>query len=126
MTELDNLLEYLDDVAGSSLRAVGSYRGDAFELRYHRDDLEADKLYDRLEGIHEHVTWDWRPPDDRAITELGGKLASLQIREQAVILHLITGDDRGVLIGLDSDAARDLNAFVVECLDRVDDADLGF
>lgn len=61
MNELEDLMDYLDDTAGSSLRAVGYYQEDEFELLHHRIHRDHDILLDRLRITHEQVTWDWRP-----------------------------------------------------------------
>lgn len=121
---MDELVEYLEDEAGSSLRAIGVYHGSDYELQHHRDDLDPEILVDRLRTIQANITWEWRPPDEGTIEELGKKIATLQVRKQAVILHLLVGKDHGIVIGLDPEAARNLNTFIIECLERVDGAPL--
>lgn len=120
VSDTEELLEYLEQRAGESLRAVGQYQGEECDLQYLRDDLPRTATRDRLDALRANITWSWNPPEDASLKELGTKRATLQVREQAVILHLLLGNQRGILIGLEPEAARDLTSFITDCLDHVD------
>lgn len=120
MVETEQLVQYLESRAGQSLRAVGRYGTDECTLDYLRDDLPRDRTRERLDAIRANITWTWNPPDDSSLAELGPKQASLQVREEVVVLHLLLEDKQGVLIGLEPEAARDLVSFITDCIDQVD------
>lgn len=115
------LVDFLQDRAGNYLRAVGWYEKKTVELGYLRRDLSRDVMQQRLEEVHEHITWSWNPPESATIQGLGAKRASLQVREQAVILHLPINTEKGVVVGLEPEAAGHLTTFIGDCLDYVDE-----
>lgn len=116
----DSLVTFARQRAGEYLRAVAEYERTEFHLLYYRDDLDRATIAERVDTIHDNITWSWNPDDDEGVAALGEKRATLQIREQAVILHLLEGRHRGYLVGLDPAAARDLTSFVGECLAHVE------
>jgi len=120
MAANEDLVDYLQSRAGRSLRAVGRYDEEGCQLIYRRDDLPREGTQERLEALRTNLTWEWNPPKTPALEELGGEQASLQIREQTVILHLPVEADHGLLIGLEPGAARDLTSFITDCMQHVD------
>jgi hypothetical protein len=120
MSDTEELLEYLEQRAGESLRAVGRYQREECDLQYLRDDLSRTATRERLDALRANITWSWNPPEDTSLEALGTKQATLQVREQTVILHLLLGDQQGILIGLEPEAARDLTSFITDCLDHID------
>jgi hypothetical protein len=88
MAEHEELIEFLQSRAGNALRAVGRYNDDTCRLTYLRDGLPREETRDRLDALRANITWAWNPPSQPTIDQLGTKEASLQIREQAIILHI--------------------------------------
>jgi len=120
---LAQFLEFLKDEAGDSLRAVEWYREGEAELIYIRDDLELGEMEERAEEIHEALTWDWTPPEAARIRELGDELATVSVRREAVLVHLPAGEEYGVVVGLEPEAARSLHRFVNDCRATLADLD---
>lgn len=114
------LAEYLSRRASDAFRGLAQYDGDDLDVRYARDDLGHDEMYERAEVIHRAV----RPRDDtNALDELGATRATIQMREDAVVLHFPVDEDVGYLVGLEPDVARDLSSFVSDCLRIIDRAE---
>ncbi|MFD1588528.1 hypothetical protein ACFR9U_16240 [Halorientalis brevis] len=119
MSEFPELVSFVKQEAGNYARAVGKFEGIESELQYCRDDLNPATVTNRFELIHDNISWSWSPPEDELDEQLGQKRASLQVRENAVILHLPTGHDEGVLIALEPEAASNLTTFIGTCLEYV-------
>lgn len=122
---LAKFLEFLKDRTGESLRAVEWYRDDDAELIYLRDDLDQAELQHRADDIHEFLTWDVDSSEMGDLQGLGEELASVSLREQAVLVHLPVSQKYGVVIGLEPEAARSLHGFVTECRETVFELDQG-
>lgn len=115
-----SLVSFVERRAGESLRAVAEYDHADVELLYYRDDLNRTTITDRVATIHDNITWAWNPSENTVVSELGEKRATLQIREEAVVIHLLEDVKHGYLIGLDPDAARNLTTFLGECLSHIE------
>lgn len=115
-----SLVPFVEQEAGPSLRAIAEYEQTEVELLYRRDDLPRDEITARVDTIHESIRWAWNPDESDVVRELGAKRATIQVRENAVIVHLPASDDHGYLIGLEPDAARNLTTSIGECLTRVE------
>lgn len=122
MADTTALIEYLENRADDYLRAVGQYDGDSHELEYVREGLDGSKIQQRFDALHANITWSWNPPEDETLETLGEKYATVHLREKVVIVHLVVGEEEGILVGLNPEAALDLNTFVVECLEQVEGA----
>ena len=114
------MIEFLESRAGDSLRVVGRYNGETCTLEYVREDLPREEIRDRVDALRANITWSWNPPGHPTVEKLGTKQASLQVRKKAVILHLPLGEERGVLIGLEPEASRNLTTFITDCMSHVD------
>ena len=62
----------------------------------------------------------WNPRDDDLAGELGDTHATLQVRDEAIIIHLLETHKEEYLIGLEPDAARNLTTFLDQCLDHLE------
>lgn len=119
--QLAPFLEYLQDRAGDSLRAVEWYRADEAELVYLRDDLELADMQARADEIHELVTRERPPYAMPGIQQLGAKLATVNFYEEAVLLNFPLGENYGVVVGLEPGVARSLHGFIDDCRSTLDD-----
>ena len=114
-----NLIPYLKDTAGDSLRGVAVYDSTGYESLYVRDDvqaehfeLEVDKMIDRLR--QESQVRDLR---DFPFDELNGTVRSFG---EALVMHFPRTRERGTVITFDPEVARQLNTFMSECLQRIE------
>ena len=115
----NSLVSFLEQRAGDSLRAVAKYQNENVNLLYYREDLQQNTMLNRTKTIHDNITWDWNPEEDEVTSELGEKQATVQIREESVIIHLLEEENLGYIIGLEPDAARSLTTFVGACVDQI-------
>jgi hypothetical protein len=116
----DSLVTYVEQQAGEYLRTVALYDDSGFEILYRRDDLGEARVTNRVQMVYDNITWDWNPDDDGLSTELGATQATLQVRNEAIIIQLVTGDTEGYLISLAPGAARNLTTFLKKCLDHIE------
>jgi hypothetical protein len=111
----DEVHAYVHDRAQDGLRGVAVYDGGDLDVRYARSDLEA-AVEARFEAIHESILASTPTPDDERWGTLGPERASIQIRDEAAVMHLRPADDaprrRGMLVELDTRVARSLSEFV--------------
>lgn len=114
------LVSFVQRRAGESLRAIAEYETADLDLLYYRDDLPKTEITERVDTIHDNITWAWNPGDEEVVSKLGAKRATVQVREEAVVIHLLKGVNHGYLIGLEPGAARNLTTFLGECLDRIE------
>jgi hypothetical protein len=103
-----------EDVAGPALRALAAYDRENLTLVYERDDVATkDRVID---DIHEELIL-----DDIGIGRLEQLFAvgkwhcTMHRFEQAVCIHHATGDYKGVLVSVDTDAGVDLEAVARAC-----------
>jgi hypothetical protein len=117
----EELASYLDQQAGDSLRAVGHYSADDYEVVHLRDDLRQQYTDDEIEGIVEGLRWEsFGKSTQEGQFHLGPLNCSIKAFEEAVVMHFPYDDKRGTLVSLDSGAARDLLQFIDECLTRIE------
>lgn len=116
---VNSLVSFVHQQAGESLRAIAEYEQADVELLYYRDDLPKHTITERVATVHDNITWAWNPDEDEVVAELGKKRATVQVRDEVVIIHLIEEAGQGYLIGLEPDAARNLTTFLGECLNRI-------
>lgn len=114
------LVTYVRRQAGESLRAVAIYDDSSFEVLHRREDLAEHIVSGRVRMVYDNITWDWNPDDDDLSEELGATQATLQVREEAIIIQLVTSETGGYLISLAPDAARNLTTFLTNCLDQIE------
>lgn len=114
------IVQYVRGRAGESLRVVAEYDPDDFEIAYLRDDLGRKEVRRRTGVLHDYLAGGDRGGPDEVTATLGDPYASVQLRDRAVIVNLVTGDRAGVLVSMDTDVCQNLHGFVTECLARAE------
>lgn len=112
----DDLTEFLIERAGNTLRCVARFAETEYVLVYVRDDIEERPLESRVREVHSNVHRGGVRGNTALRAELGPVQASLQLRDEAVILYFPGDDGQGVLVSLEPVAASQLQMFVEECL----------
>lgn len=116
------LAEYLEQRAGDSLRAVGHYSTDNYEIVYLRDDVREQYSDDKIEEIVEDLRWEsFAKPTQERQYRLGSLTCSIQAFEEGVVMHFPYDDNRGTLISLAPGAARQLMGFIDDCLSQINE-----
>ncbi|WP_135829337.1 DUF7522 family protein [Halorussus halobius] len=110
------LVEYLRRRVGDDLRRVVCYGEDETDVlfaRGDRSDVESD-----AERAVQYLRHESRSRERRTFPfgELNGTVRSF---EDAVVMHFPLAQSRGIVVTLDPNAARQLNAFMDECIDQL-------
>lgn len=118
----DEFVQYLLEQGGGLLRTVARYTAEDSSVLFLREDVADEDAAQRLQAIIESS----RAENARAgrLEHLHGEDGRLNcvVRsfERGVEMHFVTGDDEGVIVGFDPDAATNLHDFVGECLEHLD------
>lgn len=113
-TMTEELVSYLEGRAGSHLREVAVYDENSWEIMYLREDLDKQIAQERIEQIYTGVKAGLGPQELEH--EVGERYATLQVREDAVLLNLPWDRSEGSFVGLEPGAASQLMGFIDECL----------
>lgn len=117
------LAEYLKQRAGDSLRVVGHYSTDDYEIVYLRDDVREQYSDDEIEEIVEDLRWEsFAKPSQERQYRLGSLTCTSQASEEGVMMHFPYDDRYGTLVSLDPGATRQLMQFIDDCPTRIDQA----
>jgi len=109
------LLEMVHSRAGDAFRVAIRYTPDDFEVTYVRDDLANAEFRETVGETVERAR-NYEPISDISFYRgLGEHEATVEQYENAVVIHFARGDERGILISLDSDVAQGLGSFIREC-----------
>lgn len=112
------LVEYLERRAGTSLRGTVAYDGNGTNVLYLRDDLQEVRLQSDVDRMLQRVRPESMSAEERAFP-FGDLHATVRVFDETVFMHFPTGNDRGVVVSMEAEAAHDLNTFVGECLERI-------
>lgn len=113
--QLAQFLEFAQEGHGDTLRAVEWYRDDEAELIYLRDDLDLEEVQRRADEVHKNLTGVAESSEGQELDDLGDELATMSLRDDAVLVHLPVNPNYGVVFSLDTAAARSLHQFINEC-----------
>lgn len=115
---VEGLVEFLRDSSGEYLRGVGFYDADDYEILYVRPDLERETLESEVDRMVSRLRQESRVRERRAFPygEFDGTVRSF---EEAVVMHFPLPQERGAVVTLDTGAARQLNGFMRECIERL-------
>lgn len=113
------LVEFLQRQAADHLRGVVRYHGDATDTLYLREDIRAERLQSQIDRMIRRLRPEADPDEERAFP-FGDLYVTVRRFEEAIIMHFPTGSDRGIVVALKPDVARDLNMFTRECLKRIE------
>lgn len=110
------LVEYLRRRVGDDLRGVVCYDEadtDVLFARADRPGIESD-----AERAVRYLQHESRSREQRAFPfgDLNGTVRSF---EDAVVMHFPLAASRGIVVTLDPNAARQLNAFMADCIDQL-------
>ena len=115
-----HLVSFLQEQAGEYLRGVLKYDRETTDVLYLREDIRRKRIQSQFDRIVRRVQPEATPAEERAFP-FGDLYVTVRRFDEAIVLHFPRGQDRGTLIALEPDAARDLNTFTTECLNRIRD-----
>lgn len=108
------LIDYLEDRAGEYHRGTVRYDGGSTDVLHLREDIRERRLISEIDRMLDRLRPESSPNEERAFP-FGDLSATVRIFDEAIILHFPTGTDRGVVVALEAESARDLNTFIGEC-----------
>ncbi|WP_335998526.1 DUF7522 family protein [Halorientalis halophila] len=115
----NELVEFLDDRAGEYLRGAVHYSESDYEVLYLRDDVNERYTDETLAELFEYYREQNRAREREKPFDLGNDHCTVDFYDEAILFHFTQGDDVGTVITLDPGAGRDVNQFIVECLEQL-------
>ena len=115
-----DLVPYLRDRVDDYLRGVIRYHKETTDVLYLRDDVRATRLESQIDRMIDRLEPESRAAEERAFP-FGDLYVTVRRFQEAIIMHFPTGSNRGIVVSLEPETARDLNTFTTECLRRIHD-----
>lgn len=114
-----DLQEYLEDRAGSYLGGIVRYNGNSTDVLYLRDDIREKRIQSEIDRILNRVRPESSSKGEQSFP-FGDLYATVRLFEDATILHVPNGNDRGSVVSLEPGAAQDLNTFIGNCIEKIE------
>jgi hypothetical protein len=108
------LLRGVRQRAGDAFRTAFQYTADDWSVLPVREDLRTEELRSVMPDVIENAREDEVLVDDTDYPTAGTPQATVELYEEAVLLHFRTGGETGVLLSLDRNVAEGLGQFVAE------------
>lgn len=115
----NQLVDFLEDQAGDTLRGAVHYTKDDYEVIYLRDDVEALYPDEKLEELFQYYRRRNAEKSDPAPFDLGNRHCSVACYDDAILFHFTQGESVGTVITLDPEAGRDMLSFITDCLEQL-------
>lgn len=114
----DRLIDYLERRASEYHRGTVRYDGNGTDVLYLREDIQETRLSSQIDRMLRRLRPETSSKEERAFP-FGDLHATVRIFDEAILLHFPTGQDRGIVVSLEPETARDLNTFIGECEKRI-------
>lgn len=115
---LTALLSFLDEKVSEYHRGTVRYDGDSTDIAYLRDDIREQRMASQIDRMLTRLRPEASPKEERSFP-FGDLHTTVRVFDGALILHFPTGSDRGVVVALEPETARDMNTFIGECERRI-------
>ena len=114
-----NLITFLKSEAGEYLRGVAAYNADGYETVYLRDDVRTKRFESEVDRMIDRLRQESRAREQRSFPfeDLNGIVRSFS---DGMVMHFPRAQERGTVITLDPEVARQLNTFMEQCLQRIE------
>lgn len=111
-----DFVSFMREQAGDSLRLVGLYNHETFNIQYVRPDLDRKFTEQDLREMATELRKESieRYHEEQAFT-LGSLDATVRLFENAVIIHYPRGQISGTIVSLEREAGMQLSQFIEEC-----------
>lgn len=116
----DALVAFVEERAGETLRVIAEVEQPEYTVHYRRDDLQREAVVERMDRIHAKRTVARNAGSDDGLAGVGETRATVEIREEAVVVHLLVEPDRRYVLEFEHSAARNLTSFLGKCFERAD------
>ncbi|WP_336022822.1 hypothetical protein [Halobellus salinisoli] len=108
------LIDYLERKAGEYHRGTVRYDGNDTDVLHLRDDVKETRLTSQIDRMLKRIRPESSPQEERSFP-FGELNATVRLFQEAIIIHFPRGNDRGILVSLEPETARDLSTFIGEC-----------
>ena len=115
---VSDLHDFLEDRAGTLYRATVRYDGDSTDVLYLRDDVREDRMRSEIDRMLRRLRPESKSKETRSFP-FGQLHATVRSFEEAVVMHFPIGRDRGIVVSLEPEAAKNLNTFIRRCQKRL-------
>lgn len=112
------LSRYLREKCGDYLRGIVRYDRDSTDTLYLRDDIREVRLQSQIDRMLHRLKPEAGSKEERSFP-FGDLHTTLRCFDEAIIMHFPTGVNRGVVVSLEPETARQLNTFVGKCLSKL-------
>jgi len=112
------LIDYLERKAGEYHRGTVRYDGNDTDVLHLREDVKETRLTSQIDRMLRRIRPESSPNEERAFP-FGDLNATVRLFQEAIIIHFPQGNDRGIIVSLEPETARDLNTFIGECEKRI-------
>ncbi|WP_224271045.1 hypothetical protein [Haloprofundus salinisoli] len=114
-----DLLNYLQSRSGSYLRGAVQYDDGENDVLYLRGDVREERMLSEIDRMLARLKPESLAAEERSFP-LGELYVTVRRFETAIIMHFPRGKQRGIVVSLEPDAARNLNQFTTECIQQID------
>ncbi|AEN07770.1 hypothetical protein Halar_0533 (plasmid) [halophilic archaeon DL31] len=108
------LIDYLERKAGEYHRGTVRYDGNETDILHLREDVREERLTSQIDRMLSRLRPESSPKEERSFP-FGDLNATVRLFQEAIILHFPRGNNRGIVVSLEPETARDLNTFIGEC-----------
>lgn len=110
----DALIDYLERKAGEYHRGTVRYDGNVNDVLHLRDDVKETRLTSEIDRMLKRMRPESSAKEERSFP-FGELKATVRLFQEAIIIHFPRGYDRGIIVSLEPETARDLSTFIGEC-----------
>ena len=114
----DNLKAFLQNRLNDSFRGMIKYDSTGKRVEYLRNDIGRQRLERHCDRMIQRMKPEASPAEKEAFP-VGELHATLRYFDEAIILHLPTSQQGGVIVSLEPDVGRQFNCFVNSCLQKL-------
>ena len=112
----DEFIDLLRDIVGPSLRGVFRYCSDDIDILHTRPDVRSQYSPETLSQRHEQFVFENIAKDSlEACYALGAARCTINLFEDAMLVHFMTAPNAGFVVGIDADSDLSLLSFVRAC-----------
>lgn len=115
-----DLVAYLQNRTGEYLRGVVRYNKNTTDLLFIRDDIKKQRLQSQIDRMLKRLQPETHSAEEDAFP-FGDLYVTIRRFEEAIVMHFPLASNRGIVVSLEPDTARDLNTFTTECLRQIHD-----
>jgi len=114
-----SLVRFLNNEAGDYLRGVAAYQSTDYEILYLRGDVRSERFEAEVDKMIERLRQESRTREQQSFPfdDLNGTVRSFS---DGMVMHFPRTQERGMVVTLEPEVARQLNTFMARCRRRIE------